>query len=255
MKQTNLMTVAAVAALLAGASQAQAEGSPVGVWIDAKGRGAVEIKECGRGMLCGHIVWVSNKREQHGCGQQLLGDVRSVGGGAWDYGWIIDPDDRRKYDVALERVSRTKLKVTGYMGSKMFSQELMWKRAPADLERCDRIEEKKETIIATRVEEPASSGPVNAPNPERNPIDDRFDVAEIQPPAPVPAVRPVRVKVAQQELSEGAQEAMDVMSIPADASRDVSIMALAGPPRRVASRQKTCKVLAPFVALSFPCNR
>ena len=255
MKHIPIITALTLAGLTAGLSPAHAESSPVGVWIDQKGRGAVEIKECGRNMLCGHIVWVSNKREQHGCGQQLLGDVRNVGGGSWDHGWIVDPDDRRKYDVALERVSRTKLKVTGYMGSKMFSQDLMWKRAPANLERCDRIDEKKETIIATRPQEPVSIGPQTAPNPERKPIEDRFAVAEIQPPAPVPAVRPRRILVAEQELSEGAREAVDVMSTPADARQNVSVIALQDPPRRVAAHQKTCKVLAPFVALSFPCDR
>ena len=33
--------------------------SPLGVWIDHTGRGAVEITDCG-GKLCGRIVWVKD---------------------------------------------------------------------------------------------------------------------------------------------------------------------------------------------------
>lgn len=255
MKHAIIGTAVAAASLFTGMTAALAEGSPIGVWVDAKGRGAIEIKECGRKMLCGHIVWVSRKSEQHGCGQQLLGDVRHVGGGSWDHGWIIDPDDRSKYDLALQRVSRTELKVTGYMGSKMFSRELTWKRAPRGLERCDGIEEKKETIIAARPAPPAASGPRYAPNPARNPIVDRYSVADITPPAPVPAVRPSEVEVASNTLSEGAREALDVMSISGNGRPETGFMGLQGPPRQVAVKQKTCRVLAPFVTVSFPCSR
>jgi len=248
----------ACAGLAAGIGEANAGQSPVGVWLDAKGRGAVEIKECGRNMLCGHIVWVRNQREQHGCGQQLIGNVRKIGAGSWDNGWIIDPDDRKKYDVALEPMSPTQLKVTGYMGSKLFSQDLYWTRAPANLERCDRIEEKKETIIAARNPEPVSLGPQMAPLPARNPFDNRYDIADITPPAPVPAVRVANLGGASDNLSEEAREAYSIMSASASdrpARPGDGFMGLNGPPQQFAYQQKTCRVVAPFVTLSFPCDR
>lgn len=255
MKKSLMICGAATAALVSGFSQVHAQSSPVGVWLDSKGRGAIEIRECGRKMLCGHVVWVRNKAEQHGCGQQLLGDVRNVGGGEWDHGWIIDPDDMSKYDVALERISRTKLKVTGYMGSKMFSRELIWKRAPNNIQRCDAIEEKKETIIAQRPPATTANGPQSAPNPERNPLEDRFEVAaaEIEPPAPVLAVRPGQNRTARGQLSKGAQEALDVLTVGADGKR--TLVNIDVPPRKVAARRKTCTVRAPFVTVSFPCSK
>jgi uncharacterized protein (DUF2147 family) len=258
MKKRVMITATAAAALLSGLTEVRAESSPVGVWIDSKGRGAIEIKECGRKMLCGHVVWVRNKSEQHGCGRQLLGDVRSVGGGEWDHGWIVDPDDLSKYDVALRRMSRTKLKVTGYMGSKIFSRDLIWKRAPDNLQRCDGIEEKKETIIASRPDTTEDSGPRAAPAPDRNPMLDRFDVASadisLEPPAPVPAVRPAKRDTAEHgKLSKAAREALDVLAVRAEGDRE--LVSVNVPPRKVASRRKTCTVRAPFVTVSFPCDR
>lgn len=244
--------------LFAGVAVANAGGSPVGIWVDAKGRGAVEIKECGRNTLCGHIVWVSDKTERKGCGKQLLGNVRKVDASAWDNGWIIDPDDMKKYDVALEPVNARQLKVTGYMGTKFFSQDFYWTRAPANLERCDRIEEKKETIIAVQEAEPVFSGPLMAPLPDRNPNTVSFDIAGITPPAPVPAVRMGPEPAEPEEMTVGALEALSLLGLSGSekpARPAEGFMGLKGPEQQVAYQQKTCRVVAPFVTLTFPCDK
>jgi uncharacterized protein (DUF2147 family) len=113
---------------------AHAASSPMGVWIDHTGRGAVEIADCG-GKLCGRIVWVKDPRHNEGCNFQVIGNVRPMSGNKWDGGWIIDPDKNpnKKYDVEITPLSDQKLKVMGYEGMKFLSETMIWTRAPADL--------------------------------------------------------------------------------------------------------------------------
>ncbi|MGD9668711.1 MAG: DUF2147 domain-containing protein [Hyphomicrobiaceae bacterium] len=139
---------AAAAAILMStftAIPASAAGSPLGVWLDDTGRGAVEITECS-GALCGKVVWVKSKSDAKGCGANILGGVRPVGGGSWDNGWIYSPEHGRKFDVALTPVGSDRLRVTGYAGIKLFSENRTWTRAPADLPRCD----SPETVAGTK---------------------------------------------------------------------------------------------------------
>ena len=102
-----------------------------GIWYDHTGRGAVEIVKCGSN-LCGKLVWLKNASHKEGCGLQILGDVKPVSNGVWDGGWIIDPekDLNTKYSVELTLVNPKSLKVVGYLGTKFFSETMMWKRAP-----------------------------------------------------------------------------------------------------------------------------
>ncbi|MEQ8825638.1 MAG: DUF2147 domain-containing protein [Filomicrobium sp.] len=253
------LALALTAGILAGPSEARSKSSPHGIWMDARGRGAIEIAPCGRNKVCGRIIWVSNKKERHGCGQMLLGDVRAMGGGQWDNGWIIDPDTRSKYDVALTRISRTRLKVTGYMGSKMFSRDIIWKLAPKGLQRCDG---KKPQVIEAKAKAPvviAAAGPKKAPAPVRNPM--MLGASAIKVPVPVLVSPPRMVSrhsesvIAQKSpdapLSEAAREALDLLAVPAD-SQDGGIPVLTH--RRLASN-KTCHIHAPFATVTFRCRR
>ena len=70
------------------------------------------------------------------CGLQIIGNVRPARGGAWDGGWIYDPDKDAKYSVEITPIGTGTLKVVGYLGSKLLSETRMWRRAPADLKRC-----------------------------------------------------------------------------------------------------------------------
>ena len=124
------------ASLAAIAGPAGAQSSPTGIWIDHTGRGAVEITECGAN-LCGRLVWLKDRANKKGCGVQIIGNARPVGKDTWDGGWILDPEKNEKYSVELKPIGADKLRVLGYMGSKLFSETMIWKRAAIDLERCD----------------------------------------------------------------------------------------------------------------------
>jgi uncharacterized protein (DUF2147 family) len=119
-------------AVLAGAGPAA---EPTGIWYDHTGRGAVEIAHCGEA-LCGRVVWLKDEAHRSACGMQIIGDVRPVGGGAWDGGWIYDPDREAKYSVEITPLGAQQLKVVGYMGTKLLSETMVWRRAPANLKRC-----------------------------------------------------------------------------------------------------------------------
>ncbi|MFN0219878.1 MAG: DUF2147 domain-containing protein, partial [Hyphomicrobium sp.] len=119
-------TATALSSVLAGltltATLALAGADPTGVWLNDTGRGAIEIKPCGD-KLCGHVVWVKDETDaKKGCGRQIIGDAKSVGGGRWDNGWIYSPEKKRNYDVELKPMDDGNLRVTGYAGVKFLSK-------------------------------------------------------------------------------------------------------------------------------------
>ena len=176
--------------LAASVGAAAAASSPIGVWIDHTGRGAVEITDCG-GKLCGHIVWVKDAGHSDGCNFQVIGNVKPMGGKKWDGGWIIDPDKdpKTKYDVEITPLSDHKLKVLGYMGTKFFSETMTWTRAPADLKRCGqanaakpeapkRDEQRPDQQGEPRSDIPPAAPPVAKTNPPRELVANRPQVKE-----------------------------------------------------------------------------
>ena len=130
-----LARAAAVVALAAFGAGAAVAAEPTGIWYDHTGRGAVEITNCGSA-LCGRVVWLRDAGNRSACGLQIIGNVRPAKDGAWDGGWIYDPDKDAKYSVEITPIGTRTLKVVGYMGSKLLSETMMWRRAPADLKRC-----------------------------------------------------------------------------------------------------------------------
>ena len=173
--------------LAASAGAVSAASSPIGVWIDHTGRGAVEIADCG-GKLCGHIVWVKDAGHNDGCNFQVIGNVKPMGGKRWDGGWIIDPDKDpdKKYDVEITPLSDQKLKVLGYMGTKFFSETMTWTRAPIDLKRCNQPNAAMPDAQAPnqqaepRSANPPATAPVAEANPPREVNADRPQVKERQ---------------------------------------------------------------------------
>ncbi|MBS0240921.1 MAG: DUF2147 domain-containing protein, partial [Proteobacteria bacterium] len=116
---------------------AQAEpASPIGVWIDDTGQGAIEIKDCG-GKLCGSLVWTKSNSKPEGCKVAILGELSAEKSGSWGGGWIYDPRADARFDVEITPVGAEKLKVMGYKRVKALSRTMTWTRAPADLKRCD----------------------------------------------------------------------------------------------------------------------
>jgi uncharacterized protein (DUF2147 family) len=127
------LAVAAAMVAAAGMSVA-ADEAVLGVWLDHTGRGAVEITECGDA-VCGKVVWVADAKNSEGCGLEILGDVKPMGDGTYDEGWIYDPDRDAKFSVELTP-NGDKLSVHGYKGIKMLGETFVWTRAPTDLQRC-----------------------------------------------------------------------------------------------------------------------
>ena len=121
--------------LAATSIPAFAASSPLGVWMEPAGRGAVEITDC-NGKLCGRLVWFQDTKNNNACNLQIIGDVRPVAGGKWDGGWIIDPDSNKKYDVEITPLSDQQLKVMGYASMKFLSETMVFTRAREDLEKC-----------------------------------------------------------------------------------------------------------------------
>ena len=132
---TRTLQAAALTVATFATTPSLAASEPTGLWYDDTGRGAVEITKCGAN-LCGKLVWLKDAANKSTCGTQIIGNVKPMGGGTWDGGWIYDPEDNAKYSVELTPMGGEKLKVVGYAGSKMLSETMIWKRAPADLPRC-----------------------------------------------------------------------------------------------------------------------
>jgi uncharacterized protein (DUF2147 family) len=159
---TILMSAAMGADLIVGGT-AWAASDPRGVWIDDKGRGGVEIKDCGA-KLCGHIVWARGEADSDkGCGKQIIGDVAPQGGGLWDNGWIYDPDSDKKYDLELKLLDDNRLRVRGYAGVKFFSRSMIWTRAPADIKRCTAVGNKAADLVRPGEQAPNTPVGANAP--------------------------------------------------------------------------------------------
>ena len=137
-RTVHLIAPVVFGAALIVASSAQAASDPTGVWFNDTGRGAIEIKPCGNA-LCGHVVWLKDQADAKGCGKQIIGEAEKVEGGVWDNGWIYSPEQKKRFDVEL-KVVEGKLRVVGYMGTKLFSKTMYWTKAPADLARCDQVE-------------------------------------------------------------------------------------------------------------------
>jgi len=161
-------------AALAAAGPAHAA-SPTGIWIDHTGRGAVEITECGAN-LCGRLVWLKDGANKKGCGVQIIGNARPVGKDTWDGGWIFDPEKNEKYSVELKPIGADKLRVLGYMGSKLFSETMIWKRAAVELERCDAAPNttalpKPPPVDETAPKTPAAKTEAGKPPPPANPAE------------------------------------------------------------------------------------
>ena len=139
--------VVAATVFLLGTLPALAQ-SPIGLWYDHTGRGAVEISQCASG-LCGHIVWLKNLNDKSGrplrdalnddtakrnrpiCGLQVIGGLKPQSDGSWDKGWIYDPEQGESFDVELRLLGASGLQVKGYKGLKFLSETFKWTRADA----------------------------------------------------------------------------------------------------------------------------
>lgn len=175
----HIAAVATVFSVLPVLGESAVAGSdPIGIWMNDTGRGAVEIKACGNA-LCGNVVWVKSAADASGCGKPVIGDVKSVGGGRWDNGWIFSPEKGRKYDVELTPLANGNLKVMGYAGMKFLSKTMIWKPAPADLQLCGGSAPAAKPANAAASTSPVTTASIPAPKAEA-----KTAAAETAQPAP-----------------------------------------------------------------------
>jgi len=271
-------------------SASAAKLSPLGVWIDQTGRGAVEIKPCGK-KLCGHVVWArSRKDNKKGCGKKIIGNLKKVGSKTWDRGWIYSPERGRKFDLEIRTLSHNKLRILGYMGNKLFSKTMYWKRAPASLERCDQppvIADKP--IIAKRTPAtPAGTKTAKAHSKASASTKTARATTTIVPPKPKavqrtapmqkPDQRDIPAKEAKIASRAPAIHTPNVINKAPPAQEEIDSFQEADAGNEGArvydneesteenepvkkrrtvryKKKKRCTISAPFVTVSFPCNK
>lgn len=272
MSMTSRLVLAAAMLSAGFAGAARAAESPLGVWFDDTGRGAVEIVECGKGKLCGKLVWLQNAKSSKACGTAIIGDVGKAGE-SWDGGWIYSPEKDNKYDVELTPLGNGKLKVLGYAGTKLFSKEMTWTRAPADIQRCDQQVEAKAAPAPTATGTmAAAAAPLSTdatrPPAAANPV----ETATATPPPPrtagaksamatpaSPTTPALTSKTEADKLAaapDGKRVRTAQAEVQANADKPVADAATAEKPRAktVSRKKKMCRVDAPFVTVEFRCN-
>lgn len=264
------LSLAIALALCTASGQAYAA-SPLGVWLDNTGRGAVEIKPCGAA-LCGHVVWVKDTADAKGCGRQIIGDATASGGKYT--GWIYSPEDRKRYNVEFSTAGDGRLKVVGYAGIRLFSKTMYWKPAAPDLARCDGGRDKPKPAVTaaatippvkpqaeTVASSPQSAAPAaTAPQSVPHPVPEAAPaalpaVAAQQPPASVP-------KVTAPPAAGSQEQAAEPSSAPAPAQDDAEpakgpdLEKLSQVIGKVVKRTPGggCKLDLPWVKVEFRCE-
>lgn len=150
--RSGLAGLVVVIAALAGVP-AHAKQNVTGVWFDDTGKGAIELYRCGAS-VCGRIFWLRQavnkagkplrdaynpshtQRKRPICGLQVIWGTRPMSDGSWDGGRIYDPKVGKSYDVAIQKIGAKRLRITGYLGAKLFGKSFIWRRAPEDLQKC-----------------------------------------------------------------------------------------------------------------------
>ena len=281
MHYSNCVRVIAAAAVgycagMALSNTVWAAASPLGVWYDHTRSGAIEIKKCGK-LLCGYIVWTKDPKDaKKGCGKPLIRNVKYVGNNTWDRGLIYSPTDGKDYSVELKPVSRSKLKVLGYAGSKFFSKTMYWKRAPSNIKRCDNKGTGSKSQVAKKSNGAGKSGKArastvgsrkvktaaltDAPLPARRPAGIHYaeqpkpivaaSVAEsgLVPPRPVLAQRPNTASpkrvIDPRAFREGRM----------DLTGDSTALLAEGAAGKAKKDDGFCNIRVPFVTISIPCK-
>jgi uncharacterized protein (DUF2147 family) len=144
-------TIAAV--LVLGPAQAAPPEEIAGLWLTDDGEGAIELRPCGE-ERCGRVLWMKYPTDENGtvprddnnpdpglrartiCGLTIITGLKPQRDGSWGQGKVYNPDNGSTYDMEIRRQAPDVVKVTGYMGLKLFGQSMDWRRAPKDLPDC-----------------------------------------------------------------------------------------------------------------------
>lgn len=255
----SIAPLALLAAVLFPAA-AHAQSQATGVWIDHTGRGAVEIAECGK-TLCGHVVWLKEQKDAGSCRTQVIGDVQPIGGGVWDRGWIVDPEDSKRYSVELKPIGKDRLRVVGYMGTKLLSETMTWRRAPADLERCDVVKPDVPAAATVATAKPLPTGKAAPKGTETKAAQAAPPPAAPPAPSALPAAPQEQVAVATATVAAALAQPREERTSARTQKRNRIVSSRearrAENPRRYAARRshaRSCGLYLPYVSLRYPCN-
>ena len=106
-----------------------------GTWVNPKGSVAVQTQACGRGGLCGRIVWVNaealaDSKESgidNPIGIQLLRGYRRSDDGSW-HGMVYVPDMGRSFHSTIVALAPDRLKISGCLIGKYICKSQIWRR-------------------------------------------------------------------------------------------------------------------------------
>lgn len=260
----------AALSMVSAPSLGHAAPSPLGIWIDHSGRGAVEIKPCGAA-LCGFVVAVKNESDTKGCGKQIIGGAKASTGDLWDGGWIYSPERRKTYDVELKPLENGTLRVVGFAGIRMFSRTMIWTRAPADMKLCNATQTAAISPAATPAvapspaEDTAETTPANTETPAKK-EDPAADTATPSSTAPVST----QTETDPVASARTPDQTTDQTSGLADQTAAADTAVDGGPPtprdggldlgglnlEKILTKTKDgkCKIDLPWVKLTVDCN-
>jgi hypothetical protein len=107
-----------------------------------------------------------------------------VSEGGYDNGWVYDPEQGQAFDAAIQLRTADRLILTGYKGIKFFSKSFVWKRAPADLPRCDGTTTARDVKSTVGGSQPTAPAKMKVAAPAQPAATDKAKVAvtPTQPP-------------------------------------------------------------------------
>lgn len=131
-----LFAIPSVLALIAAQDPAH---SPIeGFWKNPIGSAIIAIAPCGKGALCGKVVWASERgrREASKGAPNVVGTTVLTGlkrsGSRWT-GTLFIPDDNVHVSARLQPVGANRLKLTGCAFAGLFCRTQLWTRADGPL--------------------------------------------------------------------------------------------------------------------------
>lgn len=141
------------ATALATAAAARGEAVP-GRWLTHEKTAVVEIYRCGKGDLCGRLVWFRMKPTDHNpqaldihnptpvlrdrplCGLVMMWGFQREGENEWSGGSLYDPESGSRYRGKMTLNPDGTLSLRGYIGISLFGRSQDWTRFTQPIGRC-----------------------------------------------------------------------------------------------------------------------
>ena len=148
-----IVIVAALVAVLAGATRVRAGESLDGFWMDSDGEVIIELRPCGDSR-CGKVVWLKqplgpegrplrdyrnsdpNLRSRPVCGLEVVSGFKKQSDSSWGGGTVYVSDQGTSYSGVANVLSPTKVEVTGYIGLPIFGASEVWTKVSRPPEIC-----------------------------------------------------------------------------------------------------------------------